>query len=409
VRGAARALRRALLLLAAAVPAAAQERVAVRPEPGTPVVAAEVLVAVGPADEPEGTPGITYLTARAVAAPVIPVLDSLDAHLVVEQHRDAVSFTVIAAPDNWEEAARTLLVALFRDPVDSLAVVRERAATVAELRAREASPADAVAREVDAALFRGAHPWGRPAVGTARAVERITVRQVDAFLREAFVSDRAVVAIVGPVPEDAGRMTRAFMDPGPLRAAPVERAERARQPVRRQYETITAWAAAAYPFAPDADDEALRMLAHLALRRVSFGLLRPQVYDARAMVARDREGGELRLQLVVPPREVEEWGRRLVEAVAVYARAPLEERDFAERLRRFRGERLLELDAPEARARLLARRLLLGEPADGLVEVDGLTPERLHAAARALGSPVLVFLGPFVEDDGSPARSGARR
>lgn len=392
----------AFLLAMSALPLGAQERVVVRSEPGTPVVAAEVLVAVGPADEAGGMEGITYLTARSLTAPILPVLDSLAAELAVEQHRDAVSFTVTAAPDNWEEATRTLLVALFRDPVDSVAVMRQRAATVAELRAREASPADALAREVAAAAFGAGHPWGRPAVGSARSVGRITVRQVDAFLRESFTADRAVMAIVGPVQGDAGRIAASFLEPGPLRAAPLEPAEPTDAPVRRQYEAITAWVAAVYPFGPGADDEALRMLSRLALSRVSFGLLRPQVYDARVSVVRHRSGGELRLEMVVPPGEVEEWGRRTVEAVGVYARAELEEREFAERLRRYRGERLLELDTPEARARLLARRALLGDDARGLVDVDGLTPERLHSAARSLGRPVVVFLGPFVED--GPAR-----
>lgn len=401
----------AAALLLAAAPLSSQERVVVRTEAGTPVVATEVLVAVGPADEPEGKQGITYLTARAVTAPVLPVLDSLAAHLEVSQHRDAVSFTVVAAPDSWEEATRTLLVALFRDGVDSAAVMRQRTATVAELRARQASPADVLSREVAAALFGADHPWGRPAVGTPASVGRLTVRDVDAYLREAFTADRAVVSIVGPVQGDAASVAATFLDRGGVRAASVEPPAPERAAVRRQYEAITAWVAAVHPFAAGADEEALEMLARLAIDRVSFGLLRPQVYDAQVSVQRHRGGGELRLQLVVPPREVEEWGRRLTEAVAAYARAPLTEAEFAERLRRHRGERLLALDSPEARARLLARRALLGEAGTELADVDALTPERLHRAARALGRPVLVFLGPFVEDDGAaPAQSaGSRR
>jgi zinc protease len=386
-------------LALAAAPAAAQERVLVRAEPGTPVVAAEVLIAVGPVDEAEGKEGITYLTARAVTAPILPVLDSLAAELAVEQHKDAVSFTITAAPDNWQEAVRTLLVALFRDPVDSVATVRQRTATVAELTAREASPADALAREVDAAVFGAEHPWGRPAVGTARTVGRIAVREVDAFLRSGFTADRAIVAIVGPVDRNAGRTVEAFMDPGPLRTSEIEAVAPADEPVRKQYEAITAWVAAVYPFAEDADEEAVRMLARLAVEQVSFGPLRPQVYDSRVDVVRHAGGGELRLQLVVPPREVEQWAERLTDAVGALARAPLDERIFTERLRRYRGERLLELETPEARARALARAALVGTPTARLTDLDGLTRERLHAAARGLSDPVIVFLGPFVEAD----------
>lgn len=395
-------------LALAAAPAAAQERVVVRAEPGTPVVAAEVLIAVGPADEAEGKEGITYLTARAVTAPILPVLDSLAAELDVEQHRDAVSFTVTAAPDNWQEAVRTVLVALFRDPVDSVATVRQRTATVAELTAREASPADALAREVDAAVYGEDHPWGRPAVGTARTVGRIAVREVDAFLRSGFTADRALVAIVGPVDRDAGRTLQAFMDPGPLRTSEIAAPTRADEPVRHQYDAITAWVAAVYPFAGDADEEAVRMLARLAVERVSFGPLRPQVYDSRADVERHAGGGELRLQLVVPPREAEEWAERLTEAVGEFARAPLDEPVFAERLRRYRGERLLELETPEARARALARAALVGGSTARLVDLDGLTAARLHAAARSLADPVIVYLGPFVEED-EEGGAGSRR
>lgn len=395
----------ALALVAA--PATAQERVIVRAEPGTPVVAAEVLIAVGPADEEEGKEGITYLTARAVTAPILPVLDSLAAELDVEQHKDAVSFTVTAAPDNWQEAVRTLLVALFRDPVDSVATVRQRTATAAELTAREASPSDALARELDGAVFGKDHPWGRPAVGTARTVGRIAVREVDDFLRSGFTADRALVAIVGPVDRGAGRALEAFMDPGPLRTSEIDAPEPATEPVRQQYQAITAWVAAVYPFSEDADEEAVRMLARLALDGISFGPLRPQVYDSRVDVVRHAGGGELRLQLVVPPREAEEWADRLTDVVGQFARAPLDAPVFADRLRRYRGERLLELETPEARARALARAALVGSPSARLTDLDGLTRERLHQAARALADPVIVFLGPFVEegeDSGSSRR-----
>lgn len=388
-----------MMMIAAAVPAAAQTRVIVRPEPGTPVVAAEVLIAVGPADEAAGKEGITYLTARSVTAPILPILDSLEARLTVEQQKDAVSFTVIAAPDTWEEATRTLLVALFRDPVDSVATVRQRTATAAELAAREGSPADALAREVDKAVFGEDHPWGHPAVGTAASVRRLRPGEVDAFLRSGFTADRAVVAIVGPVERGAGEALAAFMEPGPLRTTEIDAPSPATEPVRQTYQAITAWVSATYPFTADADEEAIRLLSRLALERVSFGVQRPQVYDARAEVVRHAGGGELRMDLVVPPNEAEEWADRLAQAVSAYAEEPLSGPIFADRLRRFRGERLLELESPEARARTLARRTMLGLPTTTLTDADALTPDRLRAAARAMGEPVVVYLGPFVEEE----------
>src|SRR6185436_14684019 len=74
------ALAAVLLPASLAGRAAAQDRIFVRPEAGTPVVAVQVLVGVGPADEPAAQAGISYLAARAVVEPTRATLDSLGAH-----------------------------------------------------------------------------------------------------------------------------------------------------------------------------------------------------------------------------------------------------------------------------------------------------------------------------------------
>ncbi len=140
------------------------------------------------------------------------------------------------------------------------------------------------------------------------------------------------------------------------------------------------------------------MLGSLVLDQVGFGPSRRSVYDQNAEVVRHAGGGELRIHLVVPPREAEAWGTRIREALAGYAAAPVSEAAFTERARRFRGRRLLELDSPEARADALARGALVGERGDPLAAVLRVTAERLHAAARSLDAPVMVYLGPFEKD-----------
>jgi len=385
----------ALALAALAAPARAQDRVFVRTEPGTPVVAVQVLVGVGAADEPEGQAGISYLAARAVTDPARAVLDSLGAHLDVDPEKDGVAFTLTAAPDAWAEATRVLLVALFRDPVDSAATVRQRAAIVRELGARESSPADALEREREKAVYGADHPWGRPAVGTPASVRAIRVSQVDAFLRGRFTPERTVVAVVGPVTEDEAREVLApHMPPGELAGDTVPPPAPADSAVHAEYNSITTWVSATWRFGPEADVEALRMLAHLALDRVSFGPSRRSVYNSRAEVVQYAGGGEVRLTVVVPPREAEQWAGQLRQAVGDYAAQPLAPTVFTDRLRRFRGERLLELDLPEARAAQMARSALLGDRTATLVDFTRLTPQRLQDAAKGLEPPIIVSLGP---------------
>lgn len=388
-----------LLAVLAARRVGAQEHVVVRAEPGTPVVAVEVLVAAGPPDEGEEQAGLAYLTARAAMAPIRPILDSLGAHLAVEARKDALSFTLTAAPDVWQEASRTLLLALFRDPLDSIATVRERQAIQAELVGREASPADAIAREVDAAVFGPKHPWGRPAVGYSTTVGKLAVADVDAFIHANLVPERTVVAVVGPVdPREVREPLALFFQGAGWHRPKVAAAEPLESPIRQEYNSITTWVAASWRLPPDADLEALRLLAGLATERVSFGPSRRSVYNARSELIRRADGGELRLQLVVRPEEVDAWAGRIQEAVSAYAAAPLPPGVFTESLRRFRGERLRELDSPEARARTVAQELLLrGSVPTALTGVDGLTPDRLYAAAKSLGTPTFVFLGPFLD------------
>ena len=391
----------ALALAVLAGRAHAQDRIYVRPEPGTPVVAVQVLVSVGPVDEPANLAGISYVAARSVVEPSRALLDSLGARLTVDPQKDAMAFTLTAAPDTWAEAARALLVALFRDPVDSVATIRQRAAIIRELQARAPNPADALVRERDKAVYGEDHPWGRPPVGTAATVQRIRVSQVDGYLRQNFTPERSVVAVVGPVDrEEALDVIRPHMPEGDLVADSVPAPQPADTLADVDYDAITTWVSASWRFGPDADVEAMRMLAKLALDRISFGPSRPSVYDSRAEVVRFGDGGELRLTLVVPPRESRQWAASLRRAVAGYADEPLSAQVFAERLRRYRGLRLMELDLPEARASAMARAARLGDRAATLADFTRLTPERLQQAARSLETPVVIFLGPRRNEGG---------
>ena len=378
--------------------AAQQDRIVIRSEPGTPVVAQEFLLSVSPADEPDLQSGIAYLTARAATAPMRPALDSLGATLEVQARHDGLEFTLTAAPDVWEDASRLLLVALFRDPTDTATTARERDRIRQELEASENSPAAVAGRASDAQLYGADHPWARPAMGTSESVATLTPGDVDVFLRKNFTPDRVTIAVVGPVdPVQARGFLRGRLNAAPLEPAAPPPVQPGDSAVRQEFGSITAWVTASYRFGADADLEALRLLSSVVAERFAFGPSSRQLYDARGEMVRHAGGGELRFTLVVPPAEVDTWAGRLRAAVTSASDAPLPAGAFADRIRRYRGERLLELDSPEARARMLARELLLtgSRVTEPMVPLGGLTPERLQKAAQSLQAPVMVYLGPF--------------
>jgi predicted Zn-dependent peptidase len=384
------------LVLLLAPRAEAQRHWAVRTEPGTPVVALQVLVAAGAADEDSAQAGLAYLSARSVVAPIRPVLDSLRAHLSVDARKDALAFTLIAAPEAWEEASRILLVALFRDPPDSVATVRERRAILAELAAREANPADELVRRTDLAIFGRGHPWARAAVGGSRTVGRLTVQDVDRFLRGNVIPARAVASVVGPVESaQVAQHLGTFFPPGPITAPAPPQPAPARFPVTEDYNSVTTWISVVYPFRTTADVEALRMLGDAVASSLSFGPSRRSIYDVRARVVERRGGGELRFELVVPPTETEQWAEQIRATVEGFSERGRGEELYQRYLRHYRGKRLRELDSPEARAGEIAGALLRSGSAPGtLAEVDKLSAERVISAVRSLPEPVVVFLGP---------------
>jgi predicted Zn-dependent peptidase len=379
-------------------PTRAQERIAILSEPGTPIVTTELLLTVGPADETTNQAGLAYLAARSVLAQVRPALDSIGARADVAAHKDGLSFSVWAAPEVWEEATRTMLVGVFREPPESAVVLRERAAISAELRGRLANPADAAVRALDRAFFGASHPWGRPTVGTPETVDRLTPAQVAEFLVANFTPDRAYAAIVGPVEEaEARAYLRSVLGsvfPSPIEQIPRLRSDRL---VRQDYNSVTSWVSTSYSFPETADEEAIRFVVFLTADALSFSPAQRSVYNVWSEVVPRVGGGEIRIQVVVPPEEASGWALRLEETVAEMSSESMLEDVFEGYLRRYRGERIMSLIAPEDRAREAARQLLVHGRVLGVIpDLDGMTQQRVQAAAAGLESPTIVILGPIL-------------
>lgn len=390
-----------LLLVAAAVSASpagagAQQRIVVLTEPGTPVVATDILLAAGPIDEGPARAGVAHLAGRAILARLRPALDSLGVRAAVLAEKDALSFSIIAAPDAWEEAMRLTMQAIFGEAPPASFVDAERRAVVNELASRLANPADAATREQDAAFFGTLHPWGRSTVGTPESVGRLTPAQVAAFMRETFVPDRAFIAVAGPLDEAtvAASLQPLFTDarPAAVEAVPPDSEV---LPVRRDYDSITSWVSASYAFPATADEEAIRFVVFLTADALSYSPAQRSVYNIWSEVSPRVGGGEARIQVVVPPEEVDDWAERLRRYVADLRTATMIDDVFEANLRRFRGERTMSLISPEARAHAAARQLLVrGHPTGLMPGVEEMTLDRMRAAAEALGRPTLVILGP---------------
>lgn len=397
----------ALVAISLAVPdpARAQERWAVLEEPSGTAVGVAVLVNSGTWWEPGGLPGLAHLAARAIAEELRPRLETLEARVEVACDRAAIAWLLVAPPERWVDAATALLRAVLSPTVDDAAFARAKAELAAWLAAEEESPVLAARDALDRAFFGGGSPWSISPCGTPETFRVATAEEARRWARARFTPARTVAAVAGPV--DAGeaedlleRALSTLARPVPLprpEPAPVGRDAGVRENV------VSNWVAMAFPIRGGAaggdgppggaETEAFRLLAHYLGEVAAPSAANADVLDARVEVERYGGGGALVVHLVTTAGAGAAWAARIANAVRELARATLPRSAFDPLVRRYRGARLLELAAPEARAHDAAAELLHGgeylPPRERLRE---LTPELLRLAALRLGDPAVVTL-----------------
>ena len=181
-------------------------------EPGSAAVDLRILFALGSANDPAGLPGLTELTARLLVrgatrersysellAELYPMAATFDVHV----SRQQVVFTTRVHRDHAMRLCPLLLEALTQPALGEADFQRVRSEVRSELAdGLRAADDEALVREVlGLALYEG-HPFGHLPLGTLASLGRITVDDVRAHYRRAFVQSAVVVGIGGDAPPD---------------------------------------------------------------------------------------------------------------------------------------------------------------------------------------------------------------
>lgn len=411
VREAGRAGPLAMVVLLAGAGAARAQRAAVLPEPGAPIVALAVDLNAGGIWDPAPRAGVSRLAAEAIVGTLRPTLVPLGAIARVGCDRFGLRMTLIAPASSWRAAAGVFLDALLHPTVDAAALDTARAAILQSLHFQEGNPASEIRGTAHEALFGPDHRWARGMCGSPVTLEPATLEDVQTAATSRFRPERAAAALAGPVdPGEARALLQTHLGDTELPIL-LPRPDPPPSAGRRELgtPTISSWISVAYPLDTEVDDEAVRMLAHRVLEDLRPAPERPDVVDADADVERFGGGGALVFYLATEPAGARAWIGRVQERVAAAAEEPMDSTQFALLLRRYRGARLLSLEAPEERAADAADRLFF----DGTFipperRIEALTPERVRAAAAALGRPAVGYLGPDPIEAGPVDRSTGR-
>src|SRR5437763_10721880 len=164
-------------------------------------------IATGSRDETDARAGISHFiehllfkgSARFNALEIAEIFDEMGGELNAATSRE---HTVVygRVPENHVETALDVmgdmvLAPLFAD-LDS-----EREVVLEEIAMYEDTPQDLVHDLASQAVF-GAHPLGRPVLGTAEVISAVTRRSVSSFHRAMYLPGNVVVAAAGRVDHD---------------------------------------------------------------------------------------------------------------------------------------------------------------------------------------------------------------
>jgi zinc protease len=313
-----------------------------------PVVAIQVWVAAGAADDPPPLAGASHLyehllfrgTRHRAPGAAAQEIEAAGGTLGAWTGLDETVFHVAVAAPFLDLGLDVLADALTGPTFDSAELERERKLVLGEIARDAASPARAGSEALRAAAFAG-EAYGRPLLGTAAAVAARTPVELLARFAETYVGANLTVVVVGDVDARAAQaaVARAFaaVPRGrPMRRAPpsAPAATRARVVVSKSALTAPELVIGFRLAAPSAEESAALDLLAALLARGDGGRLSRELVHNRALAGsvrgftfESRGGALLALDLSPAPRRLEAAAQAAVDEALRLARedAPVEE------------------------------------------------------------------------------------
>jgi len=392
-----------------------------------PVVAIQVWVRVGSADERPDEAGLAHLhehmlfkgTARRGPGEIARTIETCGGEINAWTSFDQTVYHVVLGSRFFAEGMDVLADAVTSAAFDPDELQREIEVVCEEIRRSDDSPTRKLSRE----LFGGAfsrHPYGKPVIGTEASVRGFTREGILQFYRRWYKPGNAVLVVVGDVREaEAVELAqKLFVWPGPgFEAAPARPQEPHREqplarlrkePLKEGYLSI------AWPSPPLIHDDVAALdalgivLGHGEASRLHRALKRDRLLctEVQASCYTPVDPGLTIVGLTLQPATAREAVR---EALAQTYRLRAEEVTSEELSL---ACRLLESDAVYQRETVQgqARKLGFYQSSAGGVEfeqryleqVARLTPARVREAAERWIDPSAAVLAGLLPDSNGP-------
>ena len=398
-----------------------------------PVVAIQVWVRVGSADELPDEAGLAHLhehmlfkgTARRGPGEIARSIEASGGEINAWTSFDQTVYHVVLASQFFAEGLDVLADAVTNAAFDPDELKREIEVVCEEIKRSQDSPTRKLSRELFASSF-ARHPYGKPVIGTDESVRSFTREGILKFYRRWYQPENTTVVVVGDVKADeALRLAeKLFVFPeGPFAPAPARPSEpRREQPLARlKREPLKeGYLSIAWPSPPMVHDDVAALdalsivLGHGEASRLHRAMKRDRLLctEVQASCYTPVDPGLTIVGLTLQPATVYEAVR---EALAQVYRMRSEE-VTAEELSL--ACRLLESDAVYQRETVQgqARKIGFYQSSAGGVEfeqryleqVAQLTPARLREAAERWIDPQAVVLAALLPEAGEVSEAALR-
>ncbi len=377
-----------------------------------PVVAAQVWVQVGSADEGPGEEGLAHLhehmlfkgTESRGVGEIARAIEAAGGEINAWTSFDHTVYHVVLASRFLDLGLEVLADAVQRPAFDPAELEREKQVVLEEIKGTRDMPGRWLGDLLFEAAFRR-HPYGHDILGSAGSVAAADRPALLAFFRKHYRADRMTLVVAGDVrPEEVVARARRLFAGGPAAAAPspARPAEPAQRRARlkvveddiQEAHVGLAWhiPAARHPDAP-AFDVLATLLGQGESSRLSLELKRARglVSDAYAYAYSPQDPGLLVAGLTCRPGQALEAVERLALEVARLAATPVGAAELAKVKAMIESDGLYQGETAQGLARRVGyHQSLTGEPTFGdtyLGRVLGVTPVDLQRVART-------YLGP---------------
>jgi zinc protease len=383
--------------------------------PGSALMAADLTVPAGSAQDPDATPGVASLTgsllsrgtAHRTAKEIALAEDALGATLSAFTGTDRTDVTTDAVAARFP-AALAIMADAVREPsfpADELRLVKQRATS--NLALQSGSPTGLANLVAQRALF--ANAYGRPVLGTAKSIGAIERDAVVAYHRAHYRPDVALLTIGGDLaPADAFALAQSAFGswsasgpppaPAPTAAPASPRIIVVDQPSAGR----TAIAVARPGPLRSSPDWAAATVANAVLSGYS-GRLNEEVrvkrglsYGAGSRIESTRYAGSLVATTLVEHAKAADALEVVLSTLASLRSAPPSAEELGTRRTSLLGEIARSLETTTGLVRNVATNAFNGLPLDALTATDaalkGIDPAAVSQFAGTLGAPPAIVL-----------------